>query len=128
MGALTLAELQDVVDGATGRGVRVHAPVWLSHFRLHHRQAAHYSKGRVFLAGDAGHIHSPVGAQGVNTGIQDAWNLGWKLSLVAAGVCQCAPARLLRSRALACWPNVAWTPLTVVAHLGTESTPLEPLS
>jgi FAD binding domain len=55
-------------------------------FRLAHHHAARYQAGRVFLAGDAAHVHSPAGAQGMNTGIQDAWNLGWKLALVARGL------------------------------------------
>ncbi len=82
---LSLDELQAAVDGATRGSVRAHSPAWLTHFRLHHRQAAEYRRGRVFVAGDAAHIHSPVGAQGMNTGIQDAWNLGWKLALVTRG-------------------------------------------
>jgi hypothetical protein len=82
---LSLAELQAAIDGATGGGLRVHTPAWMTHFRLHHRQAAQYRRGRAFVVGDAAHIHSPVGAQGMNTGIQDAWNLGWKLALVARG-------------------------------------------
>jgi 2-polyprenyl-6-methoxyphenol hydroxylase-like FAD-dependent oxidoreductase len=82
---LALEELQAVVDDATGAEVNLRDPAWLTHFRLHHRQARTYRQGRVFLAGDAAHIHSPVGAQGMNTGIQDAWNLGWKLALVALG-------------------------------------------
>jgi hypothetical protein len=81
-GPLTLSELQSVVAALTAGSVVVRDPAWLSHFRLHHRQIAHYRQGRVFLAGDAAHIHSPVGAQGMNTGIQDAWNLGWKVALV----------------------------------------------
>ncbi|KAE8763372.1 monooxygenase [Georgenia thermotolerans] len=88
--ALTLAQVQAVAD-AYGTGVRVHDPVWMTRFRLHNRGAARYRAGRVLLAGDAAHIHSPAGAQGMNTGIQDAANLGWKLALVAAG----APAALL---------------------------------
>src|SRR5829696_3668057 len=91
-GDLSLADLQAVVDGATDGGVRLRDPVWLAHFRLHHRQAARYREGRVFLAGDAGHIHSPVGGQGMNTGIQDAFNLGWKLALAAQD--QAAPGLL----------------------------------
>ena len=98
---LSLSELQAVVDGATDGGVCLRAPVWLAHFRLHHRQAARYRDGRVFLAGDAGHIHSPVGAQGMNTGIQDAWNLGWKLALVATGA---ADPTLLDSYEAERWP------------------------
>lgn len=57
-------------------------PTWLSHFKIHRRLVNQYCKGRVFLAGDAAHIHSPVGGQGMNTGIQDAYNLAWKLALV----------------------------------------------
>lgn len=83
---LSLGELQAIVDGATGGALRLRDAAWLTHFRLHHRQTAHYRAGRVFVAGDAAHIHSPVGAQGMNTGIQDAWNLGWKLALVVHGV------------------------------------------
>jgi FAD binding domain/Aromatic-ring hydroxylase, C-terminal len=98
---LSLAELQAMVDDPTGGTVRVHDPVWLTRFRLHHRQAVTYQHGRVFLAGDAAHIHSPVGAQGMNTGIQDAWNLGWKLALVSRGV---ADARLLDSYHAERWP------------------------
>ena len=98
---LSLAELQGVVDGATDSGVRLRDPAWLAHFRLHHRQAARYREDRVFLAGDAGHIHSPVGAQGMNTGIQDAWNVGWKLALVAAGT---ADPTLLDSYEAERWP------------------------
>jgi 2-polyprenyl-6-methoxyphenol hydroxylase-like FAD-dependent oxidoreductase len=100
-GELSLEELQGVVDGATGGLVRLRDPKWLTHFRLHHRQAAHYRAGRVFLAGDAGHIHSPVGAQGMNTGIQDAWNLGWKLALVSSGA---AHPKLLESYEAERWP------------------------
>ena len=84
-GELELGDLQRSVDRATGGLVRLRDPAWLTHFRLHHRQAHRYRKARVFLAGDAAHIHSPVGAQGMNTGMQDAWNLGWKLALVALG-------------------------------------------
>jgi hypothetical protein len=93
-GALSLAELQGVVDRSTGGALRARDPAWLTHFRLHHRMAARYRAGGVFLAGDAAHIHSPAGAQGMNTGIQDAWNLGWKLALVVRGE---ADDRLLES-------------------------------
>ena len=98
---LSLAELQAIVDAPTGGAVRVHHPVWLTRFRLHHRQTARYRAGAMFLAGDAAHIHSPVGAQGMNTGIQDAWNLGWKLALVVRGA---ADARLLDSYEAERWP------------------------
>ena len=84
-GALALGELQSMVNEPTYGSVSLRDPAWLTRFRLHHRQAARYREHRVFLAGDAAHIHSPVGAQGMNTGIQDAWNLGWKLAMVARG-------------------------------------------
>jgi len=61
---------------------------WLTRYRLHRKGAPTYRKGRSFLAGDAAHVHSPVGAQGMNTGIQDAYNLGWKVALVARGEAQ----------------------------------------
>jgi FAD binding domain len=81
----SLEELQALSDAFTGARLRLRDPVWLTYFRLQHRHAARYRVGRVFLAGDAAHVHSPAGAQGMNTGIQDAWNLGWKLALVASG-------------------------------------------
>jgi 2-polyprenyl-6-methoxyphenol hydroxylase-like FAD-dependent oxidoreductase len=86
LGELSLAELQAIADAFTGGRLRLRDPVWLTYFRLHHRHATRYRAGRVFLAGDAAHIHSPAGAQGMNTGIQDAWNLGWKLALVDRGL------------------------------------------
>jgi 2-polyprenyl-6-methoxyphenol hydroxylase-like FAD-dependent oxidoreductase len=98
---LTVAELQPIVDRATGGAVVIESAAWLSRFRLHHRQATHYRAGRAFLAGDAAHIHSPVGAQGMNTGIQDAWNLGWKLALVLRGAARDA---LLDSYEAERWP------------------------
>jgi len=58
---------------------------WFSTYRIHHRHAERFQERRCFLLGDAAHIHSPVGAQGMNTGLQDAYNLAWKLRLVAAG-------------------------------------------
>jgi 2-polyprenyl-6-methoxyphenol hydroxylase-like FAD-dependent oxidoreductase len=98
---LSLAELQSMVDDPTCGSVRLRNPAWLTRFRLHHRQAARYQQGHVFLAGDAAHIHSPVGAQGMNTGIQDAWNLGWKLGMVVQGQ---ADARILESYHAERWP------------------------
>ena len=70
------------------------ATQWLTRYRLHRKGAPVYRRGRSFVAGDAAHIHSPVGAQGMNTGIQDAYNLGWKVALVARGE---APESLLDS-------------------------------
>jgi 2-polyprenyl-6-methoxyphenol hydroxylase-like FAD-dependent oxidoreductase len=82
----TLAELQQHADRHGPRGLRLHDPQWLSAFRVNERLAARYRSGRCFLAGDAAHIHSPAGGQGMNTGIQDAVNLGWKLASVLQGI------------------------------------------
>src|SRR5215212_9606447 len=71
---------------------RIGDPVWASAFRIQRRQADRYRRGPIFLAGDAAHVHSPVGGQGMNTGIQDAFNLGWKLALAARD--QAAPGLL----------------------------------
>ncbi len=83
--APSMAEVQAVVDERGPPGVRLSDPVWVSGFRIHGRKVAAYRHGRIFLAGDAAHIHSPSGGQGMNTGMQDAWNLAWKLALVEAG-------------------------------------------
>jgi len=77
-----------------GTDFGVHRPTWMSRFTDATRQAARYRRGRVLLAGDAAHVHYPVGGQGLNLGIQDAVNLGWKLAAVAAGS---APPALLDS-------------------------------
>jgi 2-polyprenyl-6-methoxyphenol hydroxylase-like FAD-dependent oxidoreductase len=82
---VSVAELQAITDRYTTDELRLREPVWMTRFRLHLRAASRYRSGRVFLAGDAAHVHSPAGAQGMNTGIQDAVNLAWKLALVCAG-------------------------------------------
>lgn len=87
-GPPTLDEVQLLMDKRNCAGARIHDPVWTSRFRIHHRLVPEYRRGRVFLAGDAAHIHSPLGGQGMNTGMQDAVNLGWKLALVAQGKAQ----------------------------------------
>jgi hypothetical protein len=81
--APTLEQLQAVVDHRTP-GFRLESARWLTIFEIHHAQVPHYRVGRAFLAGDAAHVHSPAGGQGMNTGIQDAFNLGWKLAQVAS--------------------------------------------
>ncbi len=68
-----------------GAGLSFTSCSWFSTYRIHHRAASRFRAGRCFVLGDAAHIHSPVGAQGMNTGLQDAYNLGWKLALVAQG-------------------------------------------
>ncbi|MEV0738477.1 FAD-dependent monooxygenase [Streptomyces sp. NPDC050549] len=80
-----LSLLQEITTRYAGSRLALRDPVWMTDFRLHNRGAAHYRSGPFFLAGDAAHIHSPAGAQGMNTGIQDALNLGWKLALVCQG-------------------------------------------
>jgi 2-polyprenyl-6-methoxyphenol hydroxylase-like FAD-dependent oxidoreductase len=81
---LSLATFQAAVDRVT-TGVRLREVVWASRWRLNVRMVDRYRVGRVFLAGDAAHVHSPAGAQGMNTGIQDAANLAWKLAHVLDG-------------------------------------------
>lgn len=81
----TLGELQQKVTRHGPVGATLSEPGWLSTFRINERLAARYRVDRVFLAGDAAHIHSPAGGQGMNTGIQDAANLGWKLAYVLQG-------------------------------------------
>jgi 2-polyprenyl-6-methoxyphenol hydroxylase and related FAD-dependent oxidoreductases len=66
-------------------GIDARALLWSSYFRIHHRQVSQMRVGRMFVAGDAAHIHSPFGAQGMNTGLQDVWNLAWKIDLGARG-------------------------------------------
>ncbi|MFF2573734.1 FAD-dependent monooxygenase [Streptomyces sp. NPDC058084] len=80
-----LADIQAVLDRLSPQPVTASALRWSSVFRIGHRLVDRYGEGRVFVAGDAAHIHPPTGAQGMNTGIQDAYNLAWKLSLAVAG-------------------------------------------
>ena len=82
----TLRELSAALVAICGTDFGAHSPAWLSRFTDMARQAASYRKGRVLLAGDAAHVHSPVGGQGLNTGVQDAANLGWKLAQVVKGI------------------------------------------
>jgi 2-polyprenyl-6-methoxyphenol hydroxylase-like FAD-dependent oxidoreductase len=84
--APTLDEIQKLASDRMGPSVRVHDPVWLTYYTIHHALIPEYRVGRVLLAGDAAHIHSPAGAQGMNTGMQDAANLAWKLALVCRGI------------------------------------------
>jgi 2-polyprenyl-6-methoxyphenol hydroxylase-like FAD-dependent oxidoreductase len=79
---------EELVQQRCPEGVTIHDPAWTVSFRFHGRIVPAYSAGRVFLAGDAAHIHSPAGGQGMNLGIQDAYNLAWKLGLVLRGACK----------------------------------------
>jgi 3-(3-hydroxy-phenyl)propionate hydroxylase len=78
----TLGYLREALVAAYGTDFGVHSPTWISRFTDMTRQAASYRKGCVLLAGDAAHVHGPQGGQGLNTGVQDAVNLGWKLAQV----------------------------------------------
>ena len=81
----TLDDLSEALVAAYGTDFGVHSPTWISRFTDMTRQAVAYRKGRVLLAGDAAHVHPPQGGQGLNTGVQDAVNLGWKLAQVVNG-------------------------------------------
>jgi 2-polyprenyl-6-methoxyphenol hydroxylase-like FAD-dependent oxidoreductase len=83
----SLDEVQAIADHRGPGGLKLSDPIWLSGFRINERKVKTYRKGRTFLAGDAAHIHSPAGGQGMNTGMQDAFNLAWKLALVIHGTC-----------------------------------------
>ena len=78
----TLADLGAALKAVYGTDFGIHSPTWISRFTDATRQAAAYRDGRVLLAGDAAHIHSPAGGQGIGLGVQDAVNLGWKLAQV----------------------------------------------
>jgi 3-(3-hydroxy-phenyl)propionate hydroxylase len=78
----TLRDLSEGLIAVYGTDYGIHSLTWITRFTDMTRQAAAYRKGRVLLAGDAAHVHSPVGGQGLNTGVQDAVNLGWKLAQV----------------------------------------------
>jgi 3-(3-hydroxy-phenyl)propionate hydroxylase len=88
----TLRDLKKLLIDACGTDYGVHSPTWISRFTDMTRQAAQYRSGRVLLAGDAAHVHSPIGGLGLGTGVQDAVNLGWKLAQVIKGT---SPDKLL---------------------------------
>lgn len=81
----TLEDLSRALERVYGTDYGLHGPAWVSRFTDASRQAAEYRRGRVLLAGDAAHVHYPAGGQGLNTGVQDAVNLGWKLARVVRG-------------------------------------------
>ncbi len=85
--APTLEQVQAIIDRRGPGGIKAFDPVWLAGFRINTRKVANYRWGRAFLVGDAAHVHSPAGGQGMNTGMQDAFNLAWKLALVIRGTC-----------------------------------------
>jgi 2-polyprenyl-6-methoxyphenol hydroxylase-like FAD-dependent oxidoreductase len=84
----TLQQVQAIIDRRGPPGMTAFDPIWLAGFRINGRKVSEYRWGRAFLVGDAAHVHSPAGGQGMNTGMQDAFNLAWKLALVARGECR----------------------------------------
>lgn len=91
---VSLAEVRDGIERITGQDMRPRDLRWSGRYRSESRQVPEYRVGRVFFAGDAAHTHSPAGAQGLNTGLQDSFNLGWKLAAALRGD---APGWLLDS-------------------------------
>jgi 2-polyprenyl-6-methoxyphenol hydroxylase-like FAD-dependent oxidoreductase len=85
-GEPTLRDLSEALIDVYGTDYGIHSPTWISRFTDMTRQATTYREGRVLLAGDAAHVHAPTGGQGLNTGVQDAVNLGWKLAQVVKGI------------------------------------------
>ena len=98
--------------------IKVERVNWFSTYRVHHRVADHFRKGRAFILGDAAHIHSPVGGQGMNTGIGDAVNLAWKLAAVLHGRANASildsyePERIAFARRLVATTDRAFTGVT----------------
>jgi len=81
----TLQEVREALNRLGGVEAELYDPTWLARYRTSHRRADRFQEGRIFVAGDAGHIHVPLGGQGMNTGIQDAFNLAWKLAYTLQG-------------------------------------------
>ncbi len=110
----TLDDLRERLIEVYGTDCGVHSPTWISRFTDMTRQAVAYRSGRVLLAGDAAHVHSPVGGQGLNIGVQDAANLGWKLAQV---VNRRSPAGLLDTYHAERHPVAARVLRNTMAHI-----------
>jgi 2-polyprenyl-6-methoxyphenol hydroxylase-like FAD-dependent oxidoreductase len=104
-----LEEFKQRLRAVAGTDFGAHSPRWLSRFGDASRQAERYRVGRALLAGDAAHIHPPVGGQGLNLGVQDAFNLGWKLAAEVNGWARrgCWTATTPNGTR---WPPACWTP------------------
>lgn len=113
---MTFEELKPEQESLIGASIA--AVDWFSTYRVHHRVADHFTVGRTFLLGDAGHLHSPAGGQGMNTGIGDAVNLGWKLAMVVSGranpelLASYEPERIEFARSLVATTDRAFRPIT----------------
>ncbi|HEY4069596.1 MAG TPA: FAD-dependent monooxygenase [Burkholderiaceae bacterium] len=115
----TLRDLSDALVAACGTDYGIHRLTWISRFTDMSRQATAYRKGRVLLAGDAAHVHSPVGGQGLNAGVQDAVNLGWKLAQVLNGI---SPEGLLDTYHAERHPVAARVLRTTMAQVALQRT------
>ncbi|ANK85661.1 MULTISPECIES: FAD-dependent monooxygenase [unclassified Rhizobium] len=118
-GEPTLDDLKQALIAACGTDYGIHGLKWISRFTDVSRQAEVYRKGRVLLAGDAAHVHSPVGGQGLNTGVQDAVNLGWKLAQVVKGI---SPEALLDTYHAERHPVAARVLRTTMAQVALQRT------
>ena len=110
----TLRDLSEALVGVYGTDYGIHSPTWISRFTDMTRQAAAYREGRVLLAGDSAHVHYPAGGQGLNTGVQDAVNLGWKLAQVVKRI---SPESLLDTYHTERHPVAARVLRTTMAHV-----------
>ncbi|MCP1840011.1 3-(3-hydroxy-phenyl)propionate hydroxylase [Bradyrhizobium sp. USDA 4524] len=115
----TLRDVSEALVAAYGTDFGIHSPVWISRFTDMTRQAVTYRKQRVLLAGDAAHVHPPMGGQGLNIGVQDAVNLGWKLAQV---VKQIAPDSLLDTYEAERHPVAARVLRNTMAHVALNRT------
>ncbi|MBX5161506.1 hypothetical protein HJB89_31115 [Rhizobium sp. NZLR8] len=115
----TLGDLKEGLIAACGTDYGIHGLTWISRFTDMSRQASAYRKGRVLLAGDAAHVHSPVGGQGLNTGVQDAVNLGWKLAQVVKCI---SPESLLDTYHAERHPVAARVLRTTMAQVALQRT------
>ncbi|MFL9884011.1 FAD-dependent monooxygenase [Paraburkholderia agricolaris] len=118
-GEPTLDDLREALIAICGTDYGIHSPTWISRFTDMSRQAAAYRKGRVLLAGDAAHVHSPVGGKGLNIGVQDAVNLGWKLAQV---VKETSPESLLDTYHAERHPVAARVLRTTMAQVALQRT------
>src|SRR5689334_2199636 len=115
----TLRDLSEALIAVYGTDYGIHSPTWISRFTDMTRQAAAYRDRRVLLAGDAAHVHAPVGGQGLNIGVQDAVNLGWKLAQVVKGT---SPESLLDTYQAERHPVAARVLRTTMAQVAMQRT------
>lgn len=120
--APSLDLVRKIIAERAPAGMEARALHWSSYFRIHHRNAARLRAGRIFIAGDAAHIHSPFGGQGMNTGLHDAWNLAWKLDLVLRGYANDSLLDTYAAERLPVIRDVINTTDTLTKVMGTPNT------